>query len=301
MNEVWISIEIRDRETKERVRYLGDAAHVIADPGEDVQSVHGWRNYVAERVSLAVKATVAAELTRESVLARAPKLSGFCPRCGEKLGDGELLPDPDADGKPAHVECLADLREPLSFEEAARQKGLGDLEFRATPAIVSDLLLLLGEGDIGRARPSMEEIESWTDEEREAVATWAAANHAFASDNDEVEIPPYPAALLRGSDDAANAGDDAGAKGEASGAAGAAPAGGEAGAAPASGPGEAAGDGGDPATAAPASSGEGDRADPEAAREAHAGSDGGEAGSEGSGEVSRPRTRRRGSAKEGGS
>lgn len=283
MNEVWISIEIRDRETKERVRYLGDAAHVIADPGEDVQSVHGWRNYVAERVSLAVKATVAAELTRESVLARAPKLSGFCPRCGEKLGDGELLPDPDADGKPAHVECLA------------------DLEFRATPAIVSDLLLLLGEGDIGRARPSMEEIESWTGEEREEVAAWAAANHAFASDNDEVEIPPYPAALLRGSDDAANAGDDAGAKGEASGAAGAAPAGGEAGAAPASGPGEAAGDGGDPATAAPASSGEGDRTDPEAAREAHAGSDGGEAGSEGSGEVSRPRTRRRGSAKEGGS
>lgn len=106
VNEIHARIVIRDRETGEEVREIGEASHAILDPGEDVQSVHGWRNYVAERVALAVKATVASELTREAVLARAPKMAGFCPRCGEALGDEELLPDADADGRPAHVRCL---------------------------------------------------------------------------------------------------------------------------------------------------------------------------------------------------
>ncbi len=108
VNEIHARIIIRDRETGEEIREIGEASHAILDPGEDVQSVHGWRNYVAERVALAVKATVASELTREAVLARAPKMAGFCPRCGLELEQGaELLPDPDADGKPAHVACLA--------------------------------------------------------------------------------------------------------------------------------------------------------------------------------------------------
>lgn len=107
VNEIHARIIIRDRETGEEIREIGEASHAIVDPGEDVQSVHGWRNYVAERVSLAVKATVASELTREAVLAKIPKIAGYCPRCGDELEQGaEILPDPEADGKPAHVACL---------------------------------------------------------------------------------------------------------------------------------------------------------------------------------------------------
>lgn len=72
MNEVHARIIIRDQETGETIAELGEASHVIADPGQDVQSVHGWRNYVAERMALAVKATVAGALTREIALESVP-------------------------------------------------------------------------------------------------------------------------------------------------------------------------------------------------------------------------------------
>lgn len=261
MNEVHVAIVIRNCETRETVAELGEASHVIADPGEDVQSVHGWRNYVAERVSLAVRATIAGALSREVALESVPIVSR------------------------AEIEqTAAELVAPMTFEEAARQKGLGDLQFEATPAIVSDLLLLIGATDRRAVRPSLEEITAWTSEEREEVAAWAAALHAFASDNDEVEVPPYPAVLLRGDDDAKDAGHDAGAEGEASGAAGTAPAGGEGGAADA---------GADDAGAGAGAQAGDPGADPGTSGEGHVGSEGAAAGDEGGGAVSRPRGRRR--------
>lgn len=127
MNEIHVEIVLRDRETKAEIRRLGEAAHAVTDPGEDVQSVHGWRNYVAERVALAVKATVAAELTRDAVLARAPRLSGFCPRCGEELGDEELLPDVEAESRPAHVRCL-ETRGPVISRDELEQAAAALLQ-----------------------------------------------------------------------------------------------------------------------------------------------------------------------------
>ena len=287
MNEIHVTIDVRNRETGERIRELGEVTHAIVDPGEDVQSIHGWRNYVAERVALGVKATVAGELTRESVLAEARAVSGFCPRCGEALGTEELLPDPDANGQPAHVRCLAG--HPPMISRETLEETAAALTTIATPEIVSSLLLLLGDGEFPNGRPTDEAIAAWTDAEREEVATWAASIHSFASDNLEVKIPAVPA-VLGGSDDATRteAPDDEGGADPSAGEGAEAPSGGEAGAAEAGAP---AGEevllviegGAEDGDHGPASGGRG---------EAHAGSEGAEAGGNGAGKVSRPRARR---------
>ena len=53
---------------------------------------------------------------------------------------------------------------------------------------IQDLLQL-----VGTVR-TIEQIESWSPEDRTAVIKWASAVHLDASDND-VEIPPKPACL----------------------------------------------------------------------------------------------------------
>lgn len=256
MNEVYARIIIRSRETGETITELGEASHVISDPGEDVQSVHGWRNYVAERVALAVKATVASALTREIALQSVPV-----------------------------------------FTAAEMQAEIAAVTPAATPEIVFDLLLLVAEEIPREAFPTLEEISGWDPETLEAVATWAASHHAFASDNEDVTIPPVPAVLQGEADDETNAGDDAGAEGEAGSAAGA-PSGGGQGA-----PGSAGGDAAGEPGATPAAEAKAPGADAGGSggdgREAHAGSGGAAEGDEGHGADARPRSRRRRSGEEG--
>jgi hypothetical protein len=210
VNEIHCRITIRDRETGAEIREIGEAAHAIVDPGEDVQSVHGWRNYVAERVSLAVKASVAAELTREAVLARAPKMTGFCPRCGEELGSEELLPDADADGRPAHVACLA---VPIVSQETLLRTA-EELLAASTAAVQgkeSDDAKSTAD-DVGGAAP-----ESGAAGEAEGVGE-AGASGAGHPGGEVIELGARSEAGDTGADPGASGEDDAGSEGaEASG------------------------------------------------------------------------------------
>jgi hypothetical protein len=57
------------------------------------------------------------------------------------------------------------------------------------PALVVDLLALVC------VSVPQEQVEGWTEEQRQQAARWAVAVHLSASDNDDVEVPPRPAFL----------------------------------------------------------------------------------------------------------
>lgn len=270
MNEIHVSIAVRDRETKKILEVIGETSHPIIDPGEDVQAVHGWRQYVAERLALATKATVVAELTREAVMAQAPKLAGECPLCGKELGATDLLPH---EGKPAHAACVEE-------EKAAAWD----------PMAVRDLLLLVAEEFPREDFPTDDEIRGWSADVLMEVGAWAGAVHLSASDHEDVTVPAVPE-VLRDDASRAQGADDEGGAAPAAGAAGAPAGGRQAGTDPRG----LAGSGVGPGEEVVLTIGEGVGDHGSSAgdgSEAHAGSGGAEAGGEGGGAV--PRTRGRG-------
>lgn len=128
-----------------------------------------------------------------------------------RLADG--LPGRDAEARIDELdEWLAKIHEGLfpgtglSFvapmerrraELVAQAHGEVEQDREPTPAETVRDLLLLVEAELpkGRARPELPEIVRWRDEDREAVAHWAAAVHLVASDNDDVDIPLMPEVL----------------------------------------------------------------------------------------------------------
>lgn len=61
-----------------------------------------------------------------------------------------------------------------------------------TPEVLRDMLLLV-ETNI----PNLAVIQGWPQEQQEQVADWAARVYLYASDNDEVDVPPKPEILVR--------------------------------------------------------------------------------------------------------
>lgn len=62
-----------------------------------------------------------------------------------------------------------------------------------SPEVTRNLLLLV-QDEIGWM-PTLTTVRSWPTVTREDVTRWAAAVHLYASDNDDVVIPPMPGVL----------------------------------------------------------------------------------------------------------
>jgi predicted HAD superfamily Cof-like phosphohydrolase len=94
---------------------------------------------------------------------------------GPRRADGKAL-KPES-WKPADVAGL--------LEHAIREYEKSQLPI--SPAELQDLLCL-----VVSTPPMLDELASWTQAERDAVAEWASLVHLAASDNDDVEVPPTP-------------------------------------------------------------------------------------------------------------
>lgn len=65
---------------------------------------------------------------------------------------------------------------------------------RDNETVMSALLL------VGDTEATAEEIAGWTDEQAQAAQEWALALHFYASDNDDVVVPPRPDFIRHGAE-----------------------------------------------------------------------------------------------------
>ncbi len=75
-------------------------------------------------------------------------------------------------------------------DEEEQDAQLKSDEMRNDPDVIHNCLSLVME-----AAPSVDEIQKWTDEERELAGDWAAAVHLDASDNEGITVPARPSFL----------------------------------------------------------------------------------------------------------